>query len=118
MMRHVPMPNEVHPAYADKPELLDFVEGRGRFAGSDLKIPQLTRPTVTDRPEDEYPTSIAPRAMTMTRHRCAGPAPYVGRPFRYEWWVGIDDAKRAIAGEARIVYADFLYCLERGLPYE
>ena len=44
------------------------------------------------------------RQVVLYRQRVRGPAPFTGRPFMYEWDALVDDAGRAIAGEARIVY--------------
>lgn len=43
-------------------------------------------------------------AVLVTKHRAAGPAPYVGVPFHYEWTIGIDTHGRQIAGDTRIIH--------------
>lgn len=106
-MTPVPMPLEWHPAYTDMVDLLlDWIEGRGQFADRHvIKYPKPTRPAaVAMSAYDTVPIEPLPRPLTLTKHKCAGAAPYVGRPFRYEWWAAEDDAHRWIAGDARIVY--------------
>lgn len=44
-----------------------------------------------------------PAPVVLTRRRCAGTAPYVGRPFHYEWWAARDEYGRCIAGDVRRV---------------
>jgi hypothetical protein len=43
---------------------------------------------------------------TLTKRRCAGPAPYVGRPFIYAWWAAVDEFGRGIAGDSARQYRD------------
>lgn len=106
---HVPMPLEWHPAYQDRPWLLDWVEGRAPgYPRDQIVLPVLRklRLATFDAISDAIPSmDTAVKTMTMRRERCHGFAPYVGRPFVYEWWVGIDDLGRMIAGEARIEYS-------------
>ena len=101
----VPAPLEWHPFYRDKTWLLDWLERRGPYGKlHDIRIPIVRRV----RPADiESPTQDATmNVLIMSRHRCVGPAPYVGRPFVYTWNVGVDNLGRCIAGESRIVYTE------------
>jgi hypothetical protein len=99
------MPNVIHPAYAGQPNLVDWVEGRHR----DDRVFQVYLPPsrhVLAKALIADKDLIDPgfRTMTMTRYKAVAPAPYVGRPFAYLWWVGVDELGRAIAGDARIHY--------------
>jgi hypothetical protein len=38
------------------------------------------------------------KTKTMRVERCAGPAPYVGRPFCYTWRAAVDDVGRWVGG--------------------
>jgi hypothetical protein len=98
-----PPPLEWHPYYRDQTWLLDWLDRRGRYADhEDLRLPvRLPRPSLIERVDDIGPQL---RTITMVRRRAVGAAPYVGRPFHYEWYVGVDDLGRCIAGESRIVY--------------
>jgi hypothetical protein len=101
------MPGDWDPAYADRPELADWVEGRGGADSNHVCFPYPLRSMAAEIMSggETDPSRPAFAVRTMTKRKCAGPAPYVGRPFRYEWWVGVDNLGRAIAGDARIVYA-------------
>ena len=108
MTRPTP-PLEWHPWYRDKTWLLDWVEGRSG-PRDHIRIPVPQRLAAGFVEVDEtYPTMPNLREVIMTRRKAWGPAPYVGRPFGYAWWVGVDNLGRQIAGESRIVYTDELH---------
>lgn len=99
-----PVPLEWHPAYRGETWLLDWLNDVGQYRGlADLVLPRCVRPTLayTDDPDSE---AVTIRQTILTRKRAAGPAPYVGRPFHYEWRYALDHVGRGIAGESRIVY--------------
>lgn len=101
-----PSPGEWHPAYAGLPILFGWLNGVGEYADrGTLRIPTRLGVGPSSMTADEtYPTEPLPQPMILTRRRCAGPAPYVGRPFCYMWWVATDDWGRAIAGDAHMRY--------------
>lgn len=105
-MTHIPDPLEWHPAYRDETWLIDWLERRGPYGGyRHLRLPRLAQPpTYTVGADELHPDMDTLRITILTREKCWRPAPYVGRPFRYVWPVGIDQLGRCIAGEARIVY--------------
>jgi hypothetical protein len=90
-------PGVVHPAL-DKPFLRNWINGRGAYANRQyVRYPAYAPFKIDADPEPIATTSM--KIETVTQHKCAGPAPYVGRPFCYWWWVGIDDLGRTIAAE-------------------
>lgn len=97
MPETVPMPLEWHPAYADQTWLLDWLATQEPYLVMD--IPRPFR--VSDLDESLI---LVRRTMMLRKRRAAGPAPYVGRPFRYVWTVATDDVGRSIAGDAERVY--------------
>lgn len=100
-----PMPNEVHPAYSDKAQWIrDWLDGK--YPSFDQHTLRLSVPRrAAFMAEAAYPISAdLPRVATMTRKHCAGPAPYVGRPFIYVWDVAVDGYGRAVAADSRIEY--------------
>lgn len=93
-------PLEWHPWYRDKTWLLDWVQGRNSPV---IRIP-VTRPLLAAFETDGSPPTLGAGVVTMERRKAAGPAPYVGRPFHYRWWVGVDNLGRQIASDAWIAY--------------
>lgn len=103
----VPMPGEMHPAYSDKPFLMDWLSERGPYADRhEVFLPKPMPPLWSTMTDEPYPTAPMPQPVVLQRRRCAGPAPYIGRPFCYEWWAVVDDYGRGIGGESRIVYRE------------
>lgn len=81
-------PGVMHPAL-DEPVFRDWINERGRYANRyDVKYVI-----------DLEPLRPAFGVGVITRYKMAGPAPYVGRPFCYWWWVGIDQLGRAICAD-------------------
>lgn len=101
-----PPPLEWHPYYRSMTWLLDWLEGRGPYAHlADLLVPKLPRLRFSDLdPDQVVPTTAPPEPIRLTRRTARGPAPYVGRPFRYVWPAAVDQYGRCIAGESRMVY--------------
>jgi hypothetical protein len=54
--------------------------------------------------DDLSPTAVGLSAVMLTKKKAVGLAPYVGRPFVYLWFVGVDQYGRQVAGNSRIVY--------------
>lgn len=104
MTEHVPMPLEWHPAYADATWMLDWLNGEGAYADRYvIQYPKQHGSAATWMTGDEqFPTAALPKPLVLTKRKCAGPAPYVGRPFHYVWFAAEDDAHRWVAGEARM----------------
>jgi hypothetical protein len=102
-------PGYVDPFYEDRPYVQEWVTEPGpNFSQTALRIPLIHVPSAL------YVESLSPQLsfqeIVMYRHRCWGPAPYVGEPFHYEWWVGVDDQSRQVASkEAHIVYEPYPY---------
>jgi len=95
-------PGVMHPAFEQWPILKDWIEGRGELADRyNVKYPIMPPVRFSFEPEPE-PIGPGCDIGVITKHKCAGLAPYVGRPFVYWWWVGVDQLGRAIASEARI----------------
>lgn len=109
-MTSVPPPLEWHPAYADRVDvLLDWLERRGAYADPwVVKVPMPSGSLRAMLRDEEVPVTadLTFRVMTLTRRRCVGLAPYVGRPFRYEWDAAVDELGRWVAGPDRIVHHD------------
>ena len=101
-----PAPLDWHPAYADRTWLLDWLNGVGPCADRrEMLLPILPSPLRSWSPDDVGPTVPATlRTRVLTRRLCQGAAPYVGRPFVYQWCAAVDDLGRAIAGESWRVY--------------
>lgn len=100
----VPPPGECHPFYAGNGFLRGWINNpdAGQWVRV-LKPRSLTIPEMsTDGPPD-----VSQDTITLTRRRCYGAAPYVGRPFVYTWDVVVDGLGRAVAGDdVRIRYTD------------
>lgn len=108
-----PAPLEWHPAYRDRTWLLDWVEGRSSERPADRIHLAVVEP-LRFEPYDEA-ASVIPhkiRSTCLMRHRAFGLAPYVGRPFRYEWFFADDELGRTIAGDVRVRHAspDYDFC--------
>lgn len=107
-----------HPFYRGKTWLLDWLNGEGEFAKVDpIRFPIIQRATaVLTADADIDPVGPSFKVMTLTKQRAWGPAPWVGKPFHYEWYVGTDDLGRHIAGESKIVYETGLRLWEQMGP--
>lgn len=107
----VAMPLEWHPYYRNRTHLLDWLEGNDRSLPDDtIRIPIVSRriyfsPEIEQSAMDMMPSY---KVLTLTKHKAVGWAPYVGRPFVYVWYVGVDNLGRQIAGDLHILYMDGL----------
>jgi len=103
-VRDVPDPLDWHPAYADRTWLLDWLNGVGPYGDRrEVLLPILPSPLRSWSPDGPtVPATL--RTRVLTRRLCQGGAPYVGRPFVYQWWAAVDELGRAIAGESWRVY--------------
>lgn len=99
----IPEPMECHPAYH-----FNQLEIQQRLY-EDFPTRHSIRVVVSHRTpflKGKYWPEIATSNLyyrELHRHRFIGLAPYVGTPFRYEWWAFIDELGRAVAGPARVV---------------
>jgi hypothetical protein len=95
-----PLPDDQHSAYAHQGDLIRMQIGLG--------WEQITvGSTHLLRHSDEEITGEKPHELqtyTLVVGLCGGLAPYVGRPFHYEWPYAVDSHRRWVGGTARIVY--------------
>lgn len=110
----VPAPLEWHPYYR-RPEfmwLLDWLHFVPGYPRDVVEVPYMVH-------ERGMETTGGPdlrlRTRRLVRVRCAGPAPFVGRPFYYEWFAARDEHGRWVAGESSIDYFGDWYERERRL---
>lgn len=101
----IPLPGECHPFYARNGFVLDWINGISYLDSHTLCIPKPRRLNLAEMPTDG-PPDISQDIITLTRHRCFGFVPYVGRPFVYAWEAAIDGLGRAVATDAHIRYTD------------
>jgi hypothetical protein len=102
-----PPPLSWHPFYRGKTWLIDWLNGESSLPEWDIMIPIPTRPVWASITADPGPIDMPTvKAMRMSKQRAWGPAPWVGKPFHYEWFVGTDELGRRVAGESRIVYEE------------
>lgn len=102
-MREAPPPLETHPWYADKPWVWQWVAGKApEFPKDMLRIPVM--PVISTAIFSGTADEPGLKVITMTRHRAWAPAPYVGDPFIYTWWVGKDSLGRYVSSDAEIQY--------------
>lgn len=97
-MKTVPMPGECHPALTHLREAVLRALESGETRLNYAVAPRL------DLARDPEPVAPSFRSVSMDVKRCAGLAPYTGRPFMYMWDAMIDEMGRAIATPARIEY--------------
>lgn len=108
-----PPPLWWHPYYRGNNWLLDWLNGEGGFAEmTPIRLP-ITRRSSAAWLGTAAPVDSSFDVMTLTKQRAWGPAPWVGTPFHYEWYVGTDQLGRMVAGESRIVYETGLRLYEQ-----
>lgn len=110
--QHAAYPGYVDPFYEDRPWIQEWVTDPGpSYSSHILRIREPSSPAWMSHVFDPDPQPVMTfREIIMYRHRCWGAAPYVGDPFHYEWWVGVDDVGRQVASvEACIVYEPYPY---------
>lgn len=112
-----PMPGETHPAYErHRAAIARWLDTPRHPYGEVMRVafPRVSRAVWEPEPTA---TGLAPLARTLTRRKAFGPAPYVGRPFVYLWYVGEDDLGRMVAGETtwlRYVEGEAEYMIRTG----
>jgi hypothetical protein len=96
-----PLPDDQHSAYFHQGDLI-------RHQMDDLRWPHFTVGTTELlRHSDQEITGVPAAELgtyTLSVGRCGGLAPYVGRPFHYEWLYAVDHFKRWVGGTAFMVY--------------
>jgi hypothetical protein len=90
-------PGVVHPAL-DEPVFRDWINERGPYANR-YDVKYAIAPAFSWAQPDPEPLAPSFDVGVITRYKMAGPAPYVGRPFCYWWWVGVDQLGRAICAD-------------------
>lgn len=98
-----PPPLSWHPYYRGKTWLIDWLNGKSDIPEWDIRIPIIERRSVFAE-SDIHLARPSMRTLHVTKRRAWGLAPWVGRPFHYEWYIGTDELGRHIAGESRIIY--------------
>lgn len=95
-------PNTCDPYYEPHRRLIQaWLNGQHPDWGHNMRIPRLPRweyRRVESGVMDEMAVDL------LTRWRAVGRAPYVGDPFVYTWWVGVDSEGRCVAGDTEIAH--------------
>lgn len=107
-----PTPDQWHEDYEDRHDadkLRAWLNGRGVEYFHLVEVEPVPYVFSLDPPAIE---SCTMTRITLERQVARGWAPYVGRPFHYEWPCAIDERGRAIAGRARIIYDEFREAIE------
>lgn len=99
-----PPPLTGHPYYQGRQIITDWLNGTSSLPEWDIMIPKPRRMDLAAFDAESEPIAIGMDVLTMTKQRAWGGAPWTGRPFHYEWYVGTDNLGRRVAGESRIVY--------------
>lgn len=101
-MTEPPAPDTCHPAYTNQAHAIrNHLHRSAVTVVSPDPIATITYPEGSDKPL----TGLATARHLLTVQRCAGPAPFVGDPFWYEWKVAVDVLDRHVAGPTEIVHA-------------
>lgn len=97
-----PAPLEWHPAYRGQTWLIDWLNWLNGTGPWDIRLPV---PRVL-KVSDFNGCLAAPdlQVRILQKRRCVGLAAYVGTPYVWEWFAGIDDLGRCIAGDSHPVY--------------
>lgn len=104
----VPPPGFCHPYHErHKRAIIDWLDGKFSIGGYDLRLPVMERPKFTLVDADTPLTVPDYKTITVQRRKAFATAPYVGRPFVYWWWTGVDDQGRGVGGEeTTLAYTD------------
>ena len=95
----VPPPGFCHPYHArHKQFIIDWLDGNSSIGGYDLRLPVIERPKFGLVDPSAPLTMPDYRTITVQRRKAWATAPYVGRPFGYWWWTGVDDQGRGVGG--------------------
>jgi hypothetical protein len=97
-----PMPGECSLFYRDDADMLRSWLRAGRTDPMIYAVPPIEKAWRRDGSEDMF--GPEPKRIVLAVKHCAGPAPYVGRPFAYLWPVVVDDLGRYVAGDATIEF--------------
>jgi len=104
----VPLPNECHPYYERQRNFIrDWLDGFTFPNRNELFVLNTRRQSLHAGETAYYPTETEnDRKLVLTRGKCVGLAPYVGREFVYMWHIAVDKYGRTVSGEAVRVYRE------------
>ena len=102
-------PGQVDEYYVGKEWLADWLD-RERHPW--MAVPQRIHP-VSVVEADPFELSWEP--VLLTRYKCRGPAPYVGAPYVYEWWVAVDKYGHGVGG--REAYRQYILPFSEGFTF-
>ncbi len=106
--KDVPPPGFCHPYHEQaKRFIIDWLDGNSSISGHHIVLPVVER-VKFELVELEAPLTIPERkTLIMERRRVWATAPYVGRPFGYWWWAGVDNHGRGVGGtKTTLAYTD------------
>jgi hypothetical protein len=98
-----PSPGEIHPGYEDfRDVIIEWLNFGGPCRATDI----FFLPFNTSTPLRAWDTNVPIQDIVrdtrkvhhLARKRISAPAPYVGLPFRYEWFGSIDEIGRLCSG--------------------
>jgi hypothetical protein len=102
-------PGTCHPVFAEHADTirrwLDRTDPERHDWTLRMMDPERPVPPAWFREANPSPTMAFP-TITLTRMKAGGQAPWAGRPFRYEWWIAVDEQHRQVAGDVRMVWED------------
>lgn len=99
---HPPRPLYWHPWYRGKTRLWEWLES----SAHELRLPVIPKLDFRSYHVDGHIDSAKPLVLELRKRKAFGPAPFVGEPFFYRWYVATDQFGRSISSEAQIVYPD------------
>jgi hypothetical protein len=105
MITEAPPPGSWDPDIPRDPFLQGWVDGTGHKSPTILRAVNTGQVTTWSASDTDPVGERNFATATMTRHRAVGDAPYVGPPFVYTWFVGVEqDTHRTITSGAHILY--------------
>lgn len=93
-----------HPWYRDRTNLLDWLNANDRDRTLCVPLPMSRHAFFRNIGDETLPEPVKRDYLVLTKQHAAAPAPYVGEPFCYSWYIATDQHGRSIASEAQIVY--------------
>lgn len=92
-----PPPLDWHPWYRNRVDQL-WTWLNGPEESITIAVPPAITLRAYLRPQEPDPSG--PTTLHLRKRRALGPAPYVGEPFAYWWYIATDQYGRSIAGES------------------